>query len=122
MKPYDAFNWYWIVANDETRRYGSVARDYIPISDLAYIEWANDGTQPTRIDTEYNLGVVLGAYHPRVKKPLPVEIARGYDDRRKADAADTPGAEALIDHENRIADLEQRVAVLEGQPARRAPG
>ena len=105
MKIYDPFDWYWIVADDEARRYGSAARDYVPADDSTYVAWADDGTMPTRIDTEFNLGVVLGAYAPRVQ-PIPPGILEGYVDKQAVDVIASPDLKPLVDHENRLRALE----------------
>lgn len=59
MKTYDPTNWYWIVAGDESRAFSSAAGNYVPANNAAFAAWKADGTVPTRIASEVELGEVL---------------------------------------------------------------
>ena len=74
-KDYDVNNWYWFVEGDETKVYSSASGDYVPVSDATYTEWAADGSVPTRIANEAELGDVLATYSLR---PTPNGILDGY--------------------------------------------
>ena len=108
MKPFNIFDWYWIVAGDETRRYSSATGDYVPADDATFVAWAEDGTMPTIIDTEYNLGLVLGAHAPRCR-PIPPGVLDGYADKQAAEIVLSPEFVPLFEHENRL-------RVIEGVP------
>jgi hypothetical protein len=59
MRTYDPSNWYWIVAGDESRVFSSAAGNYVPANDAAFVAWQADGSMPTRIASESDLGEVL---------------------------------------------------------------
>lgn len=59
MKNYTPTDWYWIVAGDETQLFSSAIGDYVQADDATYQAWAADGTLPTRIASEIELGAVL---------------------------------------------------------------
>ena len=59
--------------------YSSRAFDFVPDTDAAFIAWGDDGSAPTDIDTDYNLGGVLASYPGR---PVPQSVLDGYLDRR----------------------------------------
>lgn len=77
MKTYDPNNWYWIVGGDDTRRFSSASGDYVPAGDATYVAWAADGTIPSRILNEDELGEVLAPYNLR---PTHVAILDKYKD------------------------------------------
>ena len=76
-KDYSPTNWYWIVGGDGTRLYSSAAGDYVQPNNAAYIAWSSDGTLPTRITSEAELGEVLSAYSLR---PVAANVLDGYQD------------------------------------------
>lgn len=117
MKTYDPRNWYWFVAGDETRVYSSAGGDYVPVSNPAYVAWASDGTQPTRIDTEGNLGAVLA--DPRVR-PTHSGVLAGYLDTQAGDVVDLIQFKVLFNHENRLRAVE-RALNLNSSPANLTP-
>ena len=65
MKTYDPFNWYWYVGGDETKAFSSVSGDYVPANDATLVAWMADGTVPSRILNEDELGEVLAPYNIR---------------------------------------------------------
>lgn len=75
MKIYDPKNWYWHVGGDETKAYSSATGDFVQASDAIFQEWKADGTVPTDIDTEANLGEVLAPY---LQRPSHAGVLDGY--------------------------------------------
>lgn len=75
MKIYDPGNWYWFVGGDTTKVFSSKTGDYVPATDATFVAWAADGSMPTRIDTEANLGAVLAPYNIR---PVNAGVLDGY--------------------------------------------
>jgi len=59
MKTYDPKNWFWIVGGDESRAFSSAVGNFVPANDATYLAWKADGTMPTRILNEAELGEVL---------------------------------------------------------------
>ena|SRR5580765_7767177 len=81
MKPYNPNDWYWIVGGNASQVYSSKAaiRNYVPVADTVYLAWIADGTLPTQIDTEANLGTVLA---PIMLRPIPQGILDSYLDEQ----------------------------------------
>jgi hypothetical protein len=106
---YDPQNWYWVVGSDTTRVYSSASGVYVPTRDDTYMAWLADGNTPTKIDSVPSLGQVLASARQR---PVDVTVLRQYQVAIAAipDIANFPV----------MLDLENRVRVLEGQPARTA--
>jgi hypothetical protein len=77
MKEYNPHKWYWMVGGDATRVYSSALGDYVPVANVDYVAWRADGTVPTKIDTEANLGAVLAPYSAR---PTHAGVLDGYLD------------------------------------------
>ena len=75
MKMYDPKNWYWHVGGDQTKAYSSASGDYVQATDLTFQEWRSDGTAPTNIDTEANLGDVLAQH---LLRPVNADVLDGY--------------------------------------------
>jgi hypothetical protein len=59
MRTYDPSNWYWIVGGNEAQVFSSAIGSYVPADDATYQAWIADGTTPTRILNETELGEVL---------------------------------------------------------------
>ena len=59
---YDPFDWYWIVAGDESRVWSSKASTYVPADDATFQGWLDRGGIPTRIASEQELADVLRPY------------------------------------------------------------
>lgn len=75
MKTYDPKDWYWHVGGDETKAYSSATGDFVQASDANFLEWKADGTAPTNIDTESNLGEVLAQH---LLRPVNANVLDGY--------------------------------------------
>ena len=56
---FNANDWYWFVAGDQSRAYSSAQGRYVPVNDPAFMKWMQDGGRAHRIDTEANLSEVL---------------------------------------------------------------
>lgn len=108
MKPYDPKNWFWYVGGDRTRAYSSATGDYVQSGDATFQAWLSDGTLPTVIDTEANLGAVLAPYHPDVRRPITPAVLDGY---RQSHADDTFQLKLM----KFLFVLNNRVRTLEGQ-------
>jgi hypothetical protein len=108
MKEYNPFNWYWAVNGDETKVYSSATGNYVPVGNATYIAWAADGTMPTKIDSEINVGGVLAAYYPDITRPIPAAILDGYQETQCNDIFTRKLVKLLFNFHNRI-------RVLEGQ-------
>lgn len=85
MKSYNPLNWYWIVNNDASNVYSSAIGDYVAVSNVTYQAWIADGTVPTVIDTEDNLGGVLSAYYPDITRPIVAGVLSGYQQEQAND-------------------------------------
>ena len=77
MKSYDPKNWYWIVAGSATQVFSSASGSYVPVSDPTYVAWAEDGTRPTNIVSEDELGEVLA---PHQIRPVTPAVLDAYKD------------------------------------------
>ena len=102
-------NWYWIVGGSTTQVYSSAVGDFVPVADAAYQTWLAKGNQPTKIDTETNLG---GALAPYLQRPADTatNVLDGYKEGVAAKL--TP-----VDVQAKLFfNLENRVRVLEGRP------
>lgn len=107
-KSFDAKNWYWFVGGGQTKAYSSLSGNYVPSNDQTFVSWQEDGTLPTNIDTEANLGAVLAPYHPDVTRPIPTGIVSSYQQEQ----ADDIFKHKLIKF---LFVLHNRVRALEGQ-------
>ena len=103
MLPYTLADWYWFVGGDETRAYSSKWREYIQAGDLA--EFYRIGGVPTNIDTEFNLGTVLGPL-PFAQQPLPPGVNAGYI------AFKQEQNELWLNHETRLRTVEMQLGIL----------
>lgn len=84
-KPYNPLNWYWIVNGDESKTYSSVIGDYVPSNNSTYTLWLADGTTPTRIANEAELGEVLSNSYPQITRPVPAGVLDGYQSGQSDD-------------------------------------
>jgi hypothetical protein len=96
VKPYNALDWYWIIGGNAAQVYSSHAevRNYVPAADPYLVAWLADGTLPTNIDTEANLGAVLYPYRLR---PIPQGILDGYLDEQMKAIALQPDFKVWVD-------------------------
>lgn len=110
MKPYDPTNWFWYVGGDTSKAYSSAAGAYVAASNATFQAWLADGTVPTKIDTEANLGAVLAVYYPSVPRPTVTGVVDGYQQNQADDVFQHKLVKLLFTMLNRI-------QVLEGKPA-----
>lgn len=110
MKQFNPKNWYWIVGGDATKAYSSAIGDYVPAADSTFVAWKADGTLPTSIDTEANLGGVLAPYYPDVVRPASASVLDGYQQNQADDVFQHKIVKFLF-------ILLNRVQVLEGKPS-----
>jgi hypothetical protein len=101
-KDYNPHNWYWIVGADETKFYSSAAGDYVQSSSPAYVAWSADGTTPTRIGSEADLGEVLAPYSLR---PAAANVLDGYQDTQSRKLTLEVVAKVLFNLANEIRAL-----------------
>lgn len=112
MKNYDPKNWFWTVGGDATKAFSSAAGDYVPVTDPAFVAWLADGTMPTVIDTEANLGAVLAPY---LQRPSNSGVLDGYAGSQADTVLTHLAFKILFNHENRIRALEGKAAVTAAQ-------
>jgi len=112
MKLYDPANWYWTVATNPTQVFSSVSGNYVPITDPTFVAWHADGTIPTAIDTEANLGAVLASAQLR---PVATNVLDGYTTSLAASIITHAVFKILFNHENRLRTIERQL-VLNGSP------
>lgn len=101
-KPYDPKNWYWMVADDDTKAFSSAVGDYVLANNAEFLAWQFDGTRPTRIANEAELGAVLAQYSIR---PAAANVLAGYLESQATKIAVHVVATVLFNHENRIRAL-----------------
>ena len=110
MKNFDPKNWYWYVGGDQTKAYSSAAGNYVQADDATFVAWLSDGTLPTVIDTEANLGAVLAPYYPDVTRPVQAGILAGYQQEQADDIFKHKLIKFLFVLNNRVRVLEGRAA------------
>lgn len=113
MKIFDPKNWYWIVAGDKSRAFSSASGDYVPVADPTFTAWQSDGSVPTNIDTEANLGAVLA---PVLVRPVNASVLDGYTTTQASTIIAHVAFKIAFNHENRLRALERQLA-LNGSPA-----
>lgn len=104
---YDPYDWYWIVAGDETKVYSSASGNYVQAADAGYVSWLARGNSPTRIPSEAELGDVLAPYQLR---PTPAAALDSYQDAHAKKITLEVVAKILL-------WLVNEVRTLKGQPA-----
>lgn len=109
---YDPANHYWIVAGDESQVYSSVAGDFVPVNNAAYVAWLAAGSAPTRIASNAELGEVLA---PLSLRPFHADVLDGYKDAQAVKLTIETVAKVAFNHENRIRALENRQTVSPSQ-------
>lgn len=77
MKPFNPKNWYWKVGGSTTDVYSSASGGFVDTSDATYVAWCSDGTLPTNIASNTELGEVLSTYFLR---PVDVAVLAAYQD------------------------------------------
>jgi hypothetical protein len=78
-KEYDPYNWYWAVGGDTSKAFSSASGDYVQANDATFVAWQEDGTMPTNIPNEDELGEVLSPYNIR---PAAANVLDGYKDHQ----------------------------------------
>lgn len=114
MKDYNPLNWYWFVGGDKTKAYSSASGNYVQANDPTFVAWQEDGTLPTNILSEAELGAVLAGYYPSIPRPAAGSILDGYQQEQ----ADDIFRHKLVKF---LFALNNRVRVLEGQSALTIP-
>jgi hypothetical protein len=109
---YNATDWYWIVAGDETRVFSSKTGDYVQLNDVRYLAWLNLGGSPSRIASEAELGEVLA---PTAVRPVRAAVLDAYKDTQARELTIKTMAKVAFNHENRIRALEGRAQVNANQ-------
>lgn len=102
MKPYNPFDWYWAVGS---QIFSSAVADYVPADNAAYLAWRADGTVPTPIASEAELGEVLAPYNIR---PAAANVLDAYQDTQARKLTLEVVAKVLF-------NLVNEVRVLKGQ-------
>lgn len=109
-KHYDVFDWYWIVGGDGLQVYSSKLRDYVGVSDPAYLDWLADGTAATMIDTEHSLGGVFAPFN--ALRPIPAGVLDGYTDALTLEIAKQPDFVLWVELYQSVLALPNEAAVL----------
>lgn len=104
-KTYNPTNWYWIVAGSTTQVFSSASGSYVPINDATFVAWKADGTAPTPILNEAELGEVLAPYNIR---PIAANVLDAYQDTQARKLTLQVVAKVLF-------NLVNEVRVLKGQ-------
>ncbi len=104
-KDYTPSDWYWIVAGSTAQVFSSASGTYVPVANQTYVEWLADGTLPTRIGTEAELGEVLAPYNIR---PVAANVLDAYQDTQARKLTLEVVAKVLF-------NLVNEVRVLKGQ-------
>jgi hypothetical protein len=109
MKPYNPTDWYWNVGG---LIYSSAAGNYVPSNDLNFLEWKSDGTLPTAIANEAELGEVLAPHNLR---PGPTTILDVYQDTQARKLTLEVVAKVLFNIVNEICVLKGQAPVTAQQ-------
>jgi hypothetical protein len=115
MKSYNPANWYWIVNGDETRAFSSASGDYVLANNPAFTAWKADGTLPTRIASEAELGEVLADVRVRPNRAAVLDAYKGQHAKRMTDEVQT---KALLWCINEILTLKGSAALTKGADIR----
>jgi hypothetical protein len=112
MKTYEPRDWYWAVAGSATEVYSSKSGGFVPVDDDTYRQWLAGGGAPTRIVSEAELGEVLAQYSLR---PVAPGVLDGFAETQAAKLPMEVVLKVLLNHENRIRQLESRPSVSPAQ-------
>jgi len=110
--PYNASNWYWIVAGSTTQVYASARVAYVPVNDATYVAWLATGNVPTKIASEQDLWDVLNAAGVALPSGKATSDA---EKTRVINAVDRVVFQIAFNHENRIRALESKTPVTASQ-------
>ncbi len=117
MKFYDPKDWYWFVAGDLSKVFSSKTGDYVVVSNPTFVAWASDGTTPTSILNEAELGEVLAPY---LMRPSNANVLDGYLTTQADVIIVTTMFKIMFNHENRLRAIE-RALNLNGSPPNLTP-
>lgn len=112
MKTFNPANWYWIVGGDETKLFSSASGNYVQPSNATYVAWLADGTLPTRIASEAELGEVLAPYSIR---PVAATVLDGYQDVQARKLTIEVVAKVLFNLANEVRSLKGQQALTAAQ-------
>jgi hypothetical protein len=112
MKDYNPTNWYWIVDSVPSQVYSSAIGDYVPATDATYVAWRADGTPPTRVANEDELGDVLANASLR---PANATVLDKFKTTQAAKLTLELVAKVLFNHENRIRANEGKATITAPQ-------
>ena len=115
MKTYNPANWYWIVAGNEAQVFSSATGNYVPAGDPTYLAWRADGTMPTRILNETELGEVLADARVRPQRAAVLDAYKGQHAKRMTDEVQT---KALLWCINEIRTLKGEAPLTTGATIR----
>jgi hypothetical protein len=115
MKTYDPANWYWIVGGNEAQVFSSAVGNYVPADNATFIAWKADGTTPTRIVSEAELGEVLADARVRPQRAAVLDAYKGQHAKRMTDEVQT---KALLWCINEILTLKGSAALTKGADIR----
>lgn len=112
VKTYNPFDWYWIVGGDETKAFSSAVANYVPANNATFVSWKADGTLPTRIANEAELGEVLAPYNIR---PVAANVLEGYKDSQSRKLTLEVVAKVLFNLANEVRALKGQQPVNAAQ-------
>jgi hypothetical protein len=115
MKRYNPANWYWIVGGDETKAFSSAVGNFVPADGAAFLEWKADGTLPSRIASEVELGEVLADARVRPARAAVLDAYKGQHAKRMTDEVQT---KALLWCINEIRTLKGEAPLTTGAAIR----
>jgi|LakMenEpi03Aug12_release.lakeMendotaPanAssembly.Ray.scaffolds.fasta_scaffold31794_4 hypothetical protein len=115
MKNYNPANWYWVVGGDEAQVFSSATGNYVPATDPTYLAWRADGTMPTRILNETELGEVLANARVRPQRAAVLDAYKGQHAKRMTDEVQT---KALLWAINEIRTLKGEAPLTTGAAIR----
>lgn len=104
-KPYNPNDWYWIVGGSTTQVFSSAAGGYVPVNNPTFAAWKEDGSLPSSILNETELGEVLAPYNIR---PVTAAVLDAYQDTQARELTLAVVAKVLF-------NLANEIRVLKGQ-------
>jgi hypothetical protein len=114
-KAYDPKDWYWIVNSNEAQVFSSATGNYVLANDATYLAWKADGTMPSRIASEAELGEVLADSRVR---PQRAAILDAYKNRHSREVTEETRTKALLWCINEILTLKGQGALTKGADIR----
>jgi hypothetical protein len=114
-KQYDPKDWYWIVGGNEAQIFSSATGNYVPANDAAFLAWKADGTMPTRIASEVELGEVLADARVRPQRAAVLDAFKAQHAKRMTDEVQS---KAILWCINEILTLKGQPTVTTGPAIR----